>query len=382
MKKPVYLDYHATTPVDPRVVEAMTPYFTEIFGNAASRNHAYGWEAKKAVEHAREQVASLVGANPREIVFTSGATESNNLAIKGVAGKRGKGRIVTCVTEHKAVLDPIERLESEGFEVVRLQVDQAGEIDLAQLAQAVDADTILVSLMAANNETGLLHPIREIGSIVREHGAALHTDAAQAAGRIPLNVDDDGIDLLSISGHKLYAPKGVGALFVRRRGARVDLSPQMDGGGHERGLRSGTLNVPGIVALGAACQIAEAEMDVEVRRLSQLRDRLFSGIDERLEGVRLNGPRESRLPNNLNLAFEGVDGESLLMELDDLAVSSGSACTSESPRPSHVLQAMGLPDRLAAASLRFGLGRWTSEDEVDYAADRVAAAVTRLRALA
>jgi len=382
MKKPVYLDYHATTPVDPRVVQAMTPYFTEIFGNAASRNHAYGWEAKKAVERAREQVASLIGANPREIVFTSGATESNNLAIKGVAEKRGKGRIVTCVTEHKAVLDPIERLESEGFEVVRLQVDQAGEIDLAQLAQAVDADTILVSLMAANNETGLLHPIREIGSIVREHGAALHTDAAQAAGRIPLNVDDDGIDLLSISGHKLYAPKGVGALFVRRRGARVDLCPQMDGGGHERGLRSGTLNVPGIVALGAACQIAEAEMDVEARRLSELRDRLHSGIHERLDGVRLNGPRESRLPNNLNLAFEDVDGESLLMELDDLAVSSGSACTSESPRPSHVLQAMGLPDRLAAASLRFGLGRWTSEEEVDYAANRVAAAVTRLRALA
>ena len=382
MRKPVYLDYHATTPVDPRVVEAMTPYFTEVFGNAASRNHAYGWEAKKAVERAREQVASLIGANPREIVFTSGATESNNLAIKGVAEKQGKGRIVTCVTEHKAVLDPIERLESDGFDVTRLGVDHEGKLDLSQLAEVVDENTILVSLMAANNEIGLLHPISEISAIVRAMGAVLHVDGAQATGRIPVDVDGDGIDLLSISGHKLYGPKGIGALFVRRRGGRVDLSPQMDGGGHERGLRSGTLNVPGIVALGAACSIARSEMVEEARRLANLRDRLHQAMAAALYGVFLNGPREPRLPNNLNLAFEGVDGESLLMGLDDLAVSSGSACTSESPRPSHVLQAMGLPDRLAAASLRFGLGRWTTEEEVDYAAERVAAEVTRLRALA
>jgi len=385
MNKPVYLDYHSTTPVDPRVVEAMTPYFTEQFGNAASKNHAFGWQAKKAVERAREQVARLIGANPREIVFTSGATESNNLALKGVAGKHEAGRILTCVTEHKAVLDPVERLEADGFEVVRLPVEADGRLDLDRLAEAVDERTILVSLMAANNEIGVLHPLGEIRERLPE-SVVLHVDAAQAAGRIRVDVQADGIDLLSISGHKLYAPKGVGALFVRRRGRRVELDAQMDGGGHERGLRSGTLNVPGIVALGAACEIAQAEMDAEARRLSGLRDRLYArivdGLEDGLEDVLLNGAREPRLPNNLNLAFAGVDGESLLMGLDDLAVSSGSACTSELPQPSHVLRALGLPDRLAAASLRFGLGRWTTQEEIDYAADRVVKEVRRLRALA
>lgn len=381
MKKPVYLDYHSTTPVDPRVVEAMTPYFTEQFGNAASKNHAFGWQAKKAVERAREQVAQLIGANPREIVFTSGATESNNLALKGVAGKREAGRILTCVTEHKAVLDPLERLEADGLEVVRLPVEEDGRLDLDRLAEAVDERTILVSLMAANNEIGVLHPLGEIRERLPED-VVLHVDAAQAVGRVPVDVQADGIDLLSISGHKLYAPKGVGALFVRRRGRRVELDAQMDGGGHERGLRSGTLNVPGIVALGAACEIAQAEMDDEAHRLSDLRDRLHARIVDGLDDVRFNGVREPRLPNNLNLAFSGVDGESLLMGLDDLAVSSGSACTSELPQPSHVLRALGLPDRLAAASLRFGLGRWTTQEEIDYAADRVVREVRRLRALA
>ena len=382
MKKPVYLDYHATTPVDPRVVEAMAPYWTEKFGNAASRNHAYGWEAKKAVERAREQVAALINANPREIVFTSGATESNNLAIKGVAEHAGAGEIVTVVTEHKAVLDPVARLEERGFAAILFPVDSQGFLDLGHLAEAISDKTIILSVMYANNEIGVIQDIPRIGEIVRESGAVFHVDAAQAVGKIPVDVERDGIDLLSISGHKLYAPKGVGALYVRRRGRRVELTQQMDGGGHERGMRSGTLNVPAIVGLGEACALCSAEMGQEAKRLGKLRDRLQGRLLAELDGLRINGGPDRRLPNNLNIAFEGVDGESLLMGLRDVAVSSGSACTSELPEPSHVLRALGLPDKLAGSSLRFGLGRFTTEEEIDYAAERVVEQVKRLRTLA
>lgn len=382
MRKPVYLDYHATTPVDPRVAEAMAPYWTEQFGNAASRNHAYGWEAKKAVQKARDQVASLIGANPREIVFTSGATESNNLALKGAAESAGGGRIVVVATEHKAVLDPAARLESRGFEVIRLPVATDGRLDLDHLREAVADGALLVSVMYANNEIGVVQDVHAIGEIAREAGALFHSDAAQAVGKISVDVDRDGIDLLSISGHKLYAPKGVGALFVRRRGRRAEITAQMDGGGHERGLRSGTLNVPAIVGLGEACAICAQEMQAEANRLAALRDRLRDKLFGALDGLCVNGSMEHRLPHNLNVGFDGVDGESLLMALDDLAVSSGSACTSELPEPSHVLKALGLADKLAAASLRFGLGRFTTTEEIDYAARRLVEAVRRLRALA
>lgn len=381
MRKPVYLDCHATTPVDPRVVEAMAPYWTELFGNAASRNHAYGWEAKKAVQRAREQVANLIGANPREIVFTSGATESNNLALKGVAEAKGGGRIVVVETEHKAVLDPAARLETQGFETVRLPVDPEGLLDLDAVRPALSDKTIVLSVMYGNNEIGVIQNIPALAEIAHKAGAVFHTDAAQAVGKVPVDVDRDGVDLLSISGHKLYAPKGVGVLFVRKRGRRAELVPQMDGGGHERGLRSGTLNVPAIVGLGEACAICAAEMDDEATRTARLRDRLQGRLLGEIDGVRVNGSTDRRLPNSLNMAFEGVDGESLLMALDDVAVSSGSACTSELPEPSHVLKAVGLPDKLAAASLRFGLGRFTTEEEVDYAAGRVVEQVRRLRTL-
>jgi cysteine desulfurase len=380
VREPVYLDSHATTPVDPHVLEAMLPYFRADFGNPASRNHAFGWRAEKAVAKGREQIAELIGASPREIVFTSGATESNNLALKGAAraaqGKRD--HIVSCVTEHKAVLDPLERLRKDGFRVTRLPVDREGRLDLDRLRQAVDEKTLLVSLMAANNEIGVLHPIREIGRIVREAGAIFHVDAAQALGKVPIDVEEDHIDLLSATAHKLYGPKGCGMLHVRRRGRRVEIEPQMDGGGHERGMRSGTLNTAGIVGFGAACALSAEKMEDEARLLGTLRDRLHEGL-QALGGVRLNGAAEPRLAHNLNVSFEGVDGEALLMGLDDVAVSSGSACTSAEPQPSHVLRALGVPDKLAHASLRFGLHRWTTADDIDYAIEKVGAVVNRLR---
>ena len=380
MRAPIYLDAHATTPVDPHVLEAMLPYFRADFGNAASRNHAFGWQAEKAVAKGREQIAELIGASPREIVFTSGATESNNLALKGAAraaqGKRD--HIVSCVTEHKAVLDPLERLRKAGYRVTLLPVGPDGMLDLDRLRAAVDGQTLLVSLMAANNEIGVLHPLREIGQIVREAGAIFHVDAAQALGKIPLDVEAGHIDLLSATAHKLYGPKGCGMLYVRRRGRRVEIEPQMDGGGHERGMRSGTLNTPGIVGFGAACALCAEKMEDESLWLGTLRDRLFEGL-QTLGGVALNGAAEPRLANNLNVSFEGVDGETLLMALDDIAVSSGSACTSAEPQPSHVLRALGVPDKLAHASLRFGLHRWTTAADIDYAVEKVGAVVNRLR---
>lgn len=380
-KRPIYLDHHATTPVDPRVLEAMLPWFSEQFGNASSRNHAFGWEARDAVDRAREHVAALIGAGPREIVFTSGATESNNLAIKGAGWRASHNRMVTATTEHKAVLDPADWLEEElGFEVERLHIESDGRLELTELDEALEQPTEIVSLMAANNEIGLLHPLTEIGAICRRRGALFHVDAAQAAGRIPIDVRSAQIDLLSISAHKLYGPKGVGALYVRGP-IRNRLVAQMDGGGHERGLRSGTLNVAGIVGLGAACEIAAAEMDAEAERLSNLRDRLLERLQHELDGVHVNGALAPRLPNNLNVSFEGVDGETLLGKLDALAVSSGSACTTNDPQPSHVLRAMGVSDELARASLRFGLGRTTTADEIEQAADLVTAAVKRLREL-
>lgn len=379
--RPIYLDHHSTTPVDPRVLEVMLPWFSESFGNAASRNHAYGWEARDAVDRARGQVAELIGASAREIVFTSGATESNNLAIKGAGWHADHNRMVTAVTEHKAVLDPADWLEDElGFEVERMLVETDGRLHLGELGEALEQPTQIVSLMAANNEIGLLHPLAEIGALCGERGALFHVDAAQAAGRIPLDVRAAGIDLLSLSAHKLYGPKGVGALYVRGP-IRKKIVQQMDGGGHERGLRSGTLNVPGIVGFGEACAIAAAEMEAEGVRLAGLRDRLFERFETELDGIRLNGAREPRLPNNLNVSFEGVDGETLLGKLDGLAVSSGSACTTADPRPSHVLRALALTDKLAQASLRFGLGRTTSSDDIERAADIVISAIQRLRSL-
>jgi len=369
--------------VDARVLEAMLPYFSEVFGNAASRNHSFGWRAREAVSRGRDQTAELIGASPREIVFTSGATESNNLAIRGSveASGRATGRVITCATEHKAVLDPCLRLRRLGFDVVVLPVDSDGLLDPQQVADALTDDTLLVSVMYANNEIGVLQAIAEIGAVVRETRALFHVDAAQAVGKIPVDVEHDAIDLLSLSAHKLYGPKGVGALYVSRRGRRAEITAQMDGGGHERGLRSGTLNVPGIVGLGAACNIARDEMEVEGRRLAGLRDRLKDRLFAALDGLQVNGSLDRRLPNNLSVSLAGVDGESLLMGLDDVAVSSGSACTSESPEPSHVLRAMGVQEKLAHASLRFGLGRQNTQEEVDYAVDKVAAVVSRLRRL-
>lgn len=381
MNLPIYLDHHATTPVDARVLEAMLPYYGEVYGNAASRNHSFGWKAREAVSRGRDQVAALIGASSREIVFTSGATESNNLAIRGAveATGRTKGRIITCATEHKAVLDPCARLKRLGFEVIVLPVGSDGFLDLERLRSALTDDTILVSVMYANNEIGVIQPIAEMGAAVRETRALFHVDAAQAAGKVPVDVERDSIDLLSLTAHKMYGPKGIGALYVRRRGRRAEIVAQMDGGGHERGLRSGTLNVPGIVGLGVACQISVDEMESEAQRLSELRNRLKNRLFESLDGLQLNGSMERRLPHNLSIGFSGVDGESLLMGLDDIAVSSGSACTSEIPEPSHVLRALGVPEKLAHASLRFGLGRQTTEEEVDYAVEKVASVVTRLR---
>lgn len=379
------MDNHATTPLDPRVLEAMLPYLKERFGNAASRNHAFGWEAEAAVDEARREIARLIGAaSPKEIIFTSGATESDNLAIKGVAESyREKGdHIITCVTEHKAVLDSCKALERRGFKVTYLGVDRHGRIDLAALVAAISQRTILISIMAANNEIGTIHPVGEIGRIAKEKGVIFHCDAAQAVGKIPINVESMGIDLLSISSHKMYGPKGMGVLYVRLKSPTVRLVPLIDGGGHERGLRSGTLNVPGIVGAGVSCKIAEREIDGEAARLTRLRERLKDEILRGLDDVYVNGHPTKRLPGNLNLSFGGVDGESLVMGLKDVAVSSGSACTTAQLEPSHVLRAVGVTDRLIHSSLRFGLGRFNTEEDVDYAADRVCREVSRLRALA
>jgi cysteine desulfurase len=383
IKLPIYFDNHATTRVDPRVVEAMAPYFTDIYGNAASRNHEYGWKAEEAVENARGQIAKLINATPKEIVFTSGATESTNLAIKGVAQMyREKGNhIITEVTEHKATLDTCKSLEKFGYEVTYLPVEKDGRINLDDLRKAITPKTILISIMYANNEIGTVQPIAEIGKIAKEKGVFFHVDAVQAIGKIPVDVQKDGTDLMSISGHKLYGPKGVGALYVRRKNPRVQLASQIDGGGHERGMRSGTLNVPGIVGLGKACELCQQEMAEEAARLSKLRDRLKESIMSRLDETFINGSETHRLPHNINISFAYVEGESLLMGINDIAVSSGSACTSATLEPSYVLKALGVGEDLAHTSIRFGLGRFNTEEEVDYVADRVVETVSRLREL-
>ncbi|MDR3752877.1 MAG: IscS subfamily cysteine desulfurase [Terracidiphilus sp.] len=380
---PIYMDNHATTPLDPRVLEAMMPYLTTKFGNAASRNHSFGWEAEQAVDAAREQVAKLIGATAKEIIFTSGATESDNLALKGIAEMyRERGNhIITQVTEHKAVLDTCKRLEKSGCRVTYLPVKADGTIDLEDLRRAIDDKTILVSIMAANNEIGVLQPVREIGKICHERGVLFHTDAVQAVGKVPLNVIDDCVDVASISAHKIYGPKGVGALYVRRRNPRVQIAAQIDGGGHERGMRSGTLNVPGIVGLGKACELAQENLLQEASRTQCLRDRLKTKLEAELDYVHVNGSMEHRLPGNLNMSFVYVEGESLLMGINDVAVSSGSACTSATLEPSYVLKALGLGDDVAHSSIRFGLGRFNTEAEVDYVAAKVIQVVRHLREL-
>ena len=381
MKLPIYMDYHATTPVDPRVLDAMMPYFNQKFGNAASRNHPFGWEAEEAVEAARKQVADLIGANPKELIFTSGATESNNLAIKGVAEMyREKGNhVITCVTEHKAVIDTCKKLEKQGLRVTYLPVQKDGRIDLDELRAAITDKTILITIMSANNEIGVIQPIAEIGAIAKEKGIIFHTDGVQAVGKVPYDVNALKVDLVSLSGHKIYGPKGVGALYVRRRNPRVLLAEQINGGGHERGMRSGTLNVPGIVGLGTAAALCKAEMATESERLRKLRDRLNAQLHKNLDEIYINGSMEHRLPHNLNISFAYVEGESLLMGINDVAVSSGSACTSASLEPSYVLKALGAGDDLAHSSIRFGLGRWTSDEEVDYVVDKLTKVVRRLR---
>jgi cysteine desulfurase len=383
MKLPIYMDYHATTPMDPRVFATMKPYFLETYGNAASRNHSFGWEAEEAVEKSRKQIASLIGATAKEIVFTSGATESNNLALKGVAemyAEKGN-HIITAATEHKAILDTCKRLEKHGVRVTYLPVQTNGLVDMDQLQAAITDKTILISLMYANNEIGVLQPIAEIGKLAKSKGVLLHTDATQAVGKVPVNVIKDNIDLMSLSGHKMYGPKGVGALYVRRKGPRVQLTSQMDGGGHERGMRSGTLNVPGIVGLGEACALCQAEMAEESKRLGHLRDKLRDKLQAELDETYINGTMEHRLPNNLNISFAYVEGESLLMGINDIAVSSGSACTSATLEPSYVLKALGAGDDLAHSSIRFGLGRFNTEEEVDYVAAKVIDVVKKLRDL-
>jgi cysteine desulfurase len=381
MKLPIYMDYHATTPVDPRVLEAMMPYFTEKFGNAASRNHPFGWEAEEAVEIARKQVADLVGANPKEIIFTSGATESNNLAIKGVAEMyREKGNhVITCVTEHKAVIDTCKKLEKQGLRVTYLPVQKDGRISVDELRAAITDKTILITIMTANNEIGVLQPIAEIGAIAKEKGILFHTDGVQAVGKVPFDVTALKVDLVSMSGHKIYGPKGVGALYVRRRNPRVLLAEQISGGGHERGMRSGTLNVTGIVGLGKAAQLCQQEMEKDTARLRALRDRLNAELHKNLDEIYINGSMEHRLPHNLNISFAYVEGESLLMGINDVAVSSGSACTSASLEPSYVLKALGAGDDLAHSSIRFGLGRWTTDEEVNYVVEKLTKVVRRLR---
>jgi cysteine desulfurase len=383
VKLPIYMDNHATTPVDPRVVDAMLPYFHEKFGNSASRNHAFGWAAEEAVENARAQIARLINATPKEIIFTSGATESNNLAIKGAAEMyREKGNhIITQVTEHKAVLDTCKRLEKYGYEVTYLPVTKDGRIDLDDLRRAITPKTIVISIMYANNEIGVIQPVEEIGKIAKEKGVFFHSDAVQAVGKVPVDVQKDGIDLLALTAHKLYGPKGCGALYVRRRNPRVQLASIIDGGGHERGMRSGTLNVPGIVGFGKAAELCQTEMPTESKRLSALRDRLKDGIFANLDEVYINGSMIHRLPHNLNVSFAFVEGESLLMGINDVAVSSGSACTSATLEPSYVLKALGVGEDLAHTSIRFGLGRFNTQEEVDYVTGRVVEVVSRLREL-
>jgi cysteine desulfurase len=381
MKLPIYLDYQATTPVDPRVLESMLPYFTQTFGNAASRSHSFGWKAEEAVEAAREQIAAAIGASGKEIIFTSGSTEAINLALKGVAemyASKGK-HVVTSLVEHKAVLDTCKHLEKLGCEVTYLKPDRTARIAPEQVRAAIRPDTVLVALMWANNEVGTLNPIREIGKVCRELGVLFFTDATQAVGKVPVDVEADHVDLLCLSAHKLYGPKGVGALYVRRKNPRVRLAAQMDGGGHERGMRSGTLNVPGIVGLGKACELARTELAEESARCRALRDHLHERIEQELGFVELNGHPTERLPGNLNLSFHFVEGESLIMGVSDVAVSSGSACTSASLEPSHVLRAMDVGEDLAHSSIRFGIGRFTTREEVDYAATAVVKAVKRLR---
>jgi cysteine desulfurase len=383
MKLPIYMDNHATTPLDPRVLDAMMPYLTDKFGNAASRNHQFGWDAEAAVEDARKQIALLIGADPREIVFTSGATESDNLALKGVAGMyREKGdHIITCVTEHKAILDSCKHLEKEGCRVTFLPVNDKGFVSLDDVRNAITEKTILISIMTANNEVGVVQDIKEIGKIARERGVLFHTDAVQAVGKIPFNVNEMNVDMASLSAHKMYGPKGVGALYVRRRNPRVLLTPIIDGGGHERGMRSGTLNVPGIAGFGKAAQIAREELEKETAEMFRMRERLRTTLERELDEVYINGDLEKRLPGNLNMSFAYVEGESLLMGIHDIAVSSGSACTSASLEPSYVLKALGVGEDLAHTSIRFGIGRFNTDEEVDYVANRVIETVRRLREL-
>lgn len=381
LKLPIYLDNNATTPMDPRVLEAMTPYFLEHFGNAASRNHPFGWEAEEAVDYAREQVAKLIGADPKEIIFTSGATEADNLAIKGVFEMyASKGNhIITAVTEHKAVLDTCKHIEKLGGEVTYLPVNADGLIDLKELEAAIKPTTILVSIMYANNEVGVIQPVKEISAIAKKHGALFFTDATQAVGKIPVDVNKDGIDLVAFSGHKMYGPKGVGALYVRRKNPRVKVTAQMDGGGHERGMRSGTLNVPGIVGFGKACELCRLDMEEDNKRISKLRDKLETALVQ-LEEAYVNGSREHRLPHVSNISFKYVEGEGLMMGFNkNIALSSGSACTSASLEPSYVLKALGLGDDLAHSSLRFGLGRFTTEEQIDYTIKSVSETVLKLR---
>jgi cysteine desulfurase len=382
LKLPIYMDNHATTQVDPRVVEAMLPYFTEIFGNAASRSHSFGWTAEKAVELARDQVGALIGASGKEIVWTSGATESDNLAIKGAAefNKDRGNHIITAQTEHKAVLDTCKRLEKEGFDVTYLPVEQDGRVNPATLRAAMTDKTILVSIMLANNEIGCVNPIEELGAIVKEKGAIFHVDAVQGVGKIPFDVNAARVDLASLSAHKMYGPKGVGALYVRRK-PRVRITAQIDGGGHERGMRSGTLNVPSIVGFGKAAELCAAEMVTEGKRLLALRERLREGIQSQVTDTFVNGSMEHRLPGNLNISFAYVEGEAMLMGLKDVAVSSGSACTSASLEPSYVLRAVGVEEEMAHTSIRFGLGRFNTEEEVDYVTKLVVGKVNKLREL-
>jgi len=381
LKLPIYLDHNATTPCDPRVVDAMIPYFTSNFGNSASRNHPFGWQAEEAVDIAREQVAKLIGADPKEIIFTSGATEADNLAIKGVFEMyASKGNhIITCNIEHKAVLDTCKHVEKEGGEVTYLKSTHDGLIDLKELEAAIKPTTILIAIMYANNEIGTVMPMKEISVIAKKHGVLVFTDATQAVGKIPVDVNKDGIDLLAMTAHKMYGPKGVGALYVRRKNPRVKVTAQMDGGGHERGMRSGTLNVPGIVGFGKACELAMLEMDADAKRLSALRDKLENGLTK-LEEAYVNGSKQHRLPHVTNISFKYVEGEGLLMGFNkDIALSSGSACTSASLEPSYVLKALGLGDDLAHSSLRFGLGRFTTEDQIDYTIEAVSNTVIKLR---
>jgi cysteine desulfurase len=383
IKLPIYMDNHATTPVDPRVLDAMLPYFSDKFGNAASRNHSFGWTAEEAVENARGQISKLINATPKEIIFTSGATESNNLAIKGVAEMyHEKGNhIITQVTEHKAVLDTCKRLEKYGYQVTYLPVSKDGRIDLDDLARAITPKTILISIMYANNEIGVIQPIAEIGKLAKEKGVLFHVDGVQAVGKVPVDVQKDNIDLLSMSAHKFYGPKGVGGLYVRRKNPRVQLSAIIDGGGHERGMRSGTLNVTGIVGFGKACELCMNEMPAESQKLSRLRDRLKDQLMSQLDETFINGSMVHRLPHNINISFAYVEGESLLMGINDVAVSSGSACTSATLEPSYVLKALGVGEDLAHTSIRFGIGRFNTEEEVDYVVARVVDTVTRLRSL-